>query len=102
MDTGSNADRLIEPHTPAFPPEKVKDHSLGPCYCPSSGLASWTASRTALAWRQVRPHSQGRKTGRLTGNEPTKFDFVINLQTPRTLGIGVPPLLLAQAEEVIE
>jgi putative ABC transport system substrate-binding protein len=74
-------------------------------YVEAGGLMSYGPNFPSLFRRAadyVDKILRGAKPGDLPVEQPTKFDFIINLTTAKILGLEVPPSLVARADEVIE
>jgi len=71
----------------------------------AGGLISYSAKFAALYERAalyVDKILKGAKAADLPVEQPTKFEMVVNIKTARALGLTASPLLLAEADEVIE
>ncbi len=107
---------LIVVGTPLFFPHRSRIHELAIKYrlpviyawrvfVDAGGLMSYGASLSDL-WRRgatyVDKILKGAKPGDLPIEEPTKFEFVINLKTAKALGLTIPQSLLLRADQVLE
>jgi ABC-type uncharacterized transport system substrate-binding protein len=71
----------------------------------AGGLLAYGANFGDLyrrAAKQVHKILQGISPADLPIEQPTKFEFVLNMRTAKALGLSIPPPLLARADEVIE
>ncbi len=74
-------------------------------YVDAGGLVSYGVNFLDM-WRRAAEYAdkilRGAKPGDLPVEQPTKFEFVINVKTAKALALSIPPSLLLRADQVIE
>ena len=113
---GGHRDALLQMASPVFFVDRqhlvavALDHRLPSMFAfrqwvDEGGLMSYGASLTGmsrLAADYVDRIAKGARPADLPVQQPTKFELVVNLKTAKALGLTIPPLILARADEVIE
>jgi len=74
-------------------------------YVEAGGLMYYGASFNDLFYRAatyVDKILKGTKPAALPVEQPTKFEFIVNLKTAKEIGLTIPPTVLAQADKVVK
>ena len=84
---------------------RLPSMSEGSDYVEAGGLVSYSANeaeRFRRAATYVDKILKGAKPADLPMEQPTKFEFVINLKTAKQIGLTIPPNVLARADRIIK
>jgi ABC-type uncharacterized transport system substrate-binding protein len=100
---------ILNPHRAEFARLAIKNRLPtifdNPQYVEAGGLVTYGVSEIDLSRRAatyVDKILKGAKPADLPVEQPTKFEFIINLKTAKLIGLTIPPNVLARADKVIK
>ena len=101
--------QIVTAHAKTFAEVAIKNRLPASYWSPefvqAGGLMAYSVSITDLFLRAatyVDKILKGAKPADLPVEQPTKFEFVINLKTAKQIGLTIPPNVLARADRVIK